>query len=66
MAVIVLGVPGLVSLVAMPSLGALLILAGLVNIPGFCVCVIGALFTAPLGLAAVCYAYEDIFGRQNA
>ena len=43
----------------------LLILAGLVNIPGLCVCIIGALFTAPLGLAAVCYAYEDIFGRQN-
>jgi len=45
---------------------ALLILMGLVNIPGFCVCIIGALFTAPLGLAAVCYAYEDIFRRQNA
>ncbi len=42
-----------------------LILAGLVNIPGLFVCCIGALFTAPLGLAAVCYAYEDIFGRQN-
>jgi hypothetical protein len=45
---------------------ALLILAGLVNISGICICLIGALFTAPLGLAAVCYAYEDIFGRQNA
>jgi hypothetical protein len=44
----------------------LIILVSLVNIPGFCVCVIGALFTAPLGIAAVCYAYEDIFGRQNA
>lgn len=44
---------------------ALLILMGLVNIPGFCVCILGALFTAPLGLAAVCYAYEDIFGRQK-
>jgi GYF domain 2 len=43
----------------------LVVLASLVNIPGFCVCVIGILFTAPLGLAAVCYAYEDIFGRQN-
>jgi hypothetical protein len=44
----------------------LLILVSMVNIPGLCVCLIGVLFTAPLGLAAVCYAYEDIFGRQNA
>ena len=44
----------------------LLILASVVNIPGVCVCVLGVLCTAPLGLAAVGYAYEDIFGRQNA
>jgi len=44
----------------------LLILASLVNIPGVCICGVGVLFTAPLALAAVCYAYEDIFGRQNA
>ncbi len=43
-----------------------LILASVVNISGLCVCLIGFLFTAPLGLAAICYAYEDIFGRQNA
>jgi hypothetical protein len=42
------------------------LLAGLLNIPGFCVCGIGFLFTAPLGIAALCYAYEDIFGRKNA
>ena len=44
---------------------ALLILASLVNITGACVCLVGVLFTAPLGLAALCYAYEDIFGRQG-
>jgi hypothetical protein len=43
----------------------LIVLASLLNIPGFCVCIVGVLFTAPLGLAAVCYAYEDIFGRQS-
>jgi len=42
------------------------ILVTLVNIPGACLCGIGVLFTIPLGLAALCYAYEDIFGRQNA
>jgi len=45
---------------------ALWILIALCNIPGVCMCGIGVLFTIPLGLAALCYAYEDIFGRQNA
>jgi len=44
----------------------LIILMSLVNIPGACMCGIGILFTMPIGLAALCYAYEDIFGRQNA
>lgn len=43
----------------------LLVLVGLINLAGFCVCCVGALFTVPLSLAAVMYAYEDIFGRQN-
>lgn len=44
----------------------LIILIGLVNVPGFCMCVVGVIFTIPIGIAALCYAYEDIFGRQNA
>jgi hypothetical protein len=44
----------------------LIILTSLVNIPGACMCGIGILFTMPIGIAALCYAYEDIFGRQNA
>lgn len=44
----------------------LVVLMSLLNIPGSCMCYVGLLFTMPLGLAALCYAYEDIFGRQNA
>jgi len=43
----------------------LLVLMGLLNIAGFCVCCIGLLVTVPFTIAALCYAYEDIFGRQN-
>ena len=43
----------------------LVILASLLNIPGSCMCYVGLLFTMPFGLAVICYAYEDIFGRQN-
>jgi hypothetical protein len=44
----------------------LLVLVGLLNLAGFLVCCIGGIVTIPLGMAALCYAYEDIFGRQNA
>jgi hypothetical protein len=44
----------------------LVVLVSILNIPGGCLCYVGLLFTMPLGLAALCYAYEDIFGRQNA
>jgi hypothetical protein len=44
----------------------LLVLTGLLNLAGVMMCCIGVLFTVPLGIAALCYAYEDIFGRQNA
>jgi len=44
----------------------LVVLVGLLNVAGVCVCCVGALVTAPLGLLAVCYAYEDIFGRKAA
>ena len=43
----------------------LLVLAGLLNVGGVLMCCVGLLATIPLGLAALCYAYEDIFGRQN-
>jgi len=44
----------------------LLVLMGLLNIAGVCLCCIGLLFTFPLGLTAFVYAYEDIFGRKVA
>jgi hypothetical protein len=43
----------------------LLVLAGLLNVVGAVACCVGLLFTVPLGMTAICYAYEDIFGRQN-
>jgi hypothetical protein len=44
----------------------LLVLVGLLNIAGGCACCVGLLVTVPVGLAAMMYAYEDIFGRKNA
>jgi hypothetical protein len=44
----------------------LLVLIGLINLAGFCVCCVGLLVTVPIGLAALMYAYEDIFGRKTA
>ena len=44
----------------------LLVLAGLLNVAGAVMCCVGALVTIPLGLAAICYAYDDIFGRKAA
>ena len=48
------------------SIFGLLALIGLINIAGVCMCCIGVLATIPLGLAALMYAYEDIFGRKTA
>jgi uncharacterized membrane protein len=39
----------------------LVILIDLLNFAGFCLCCIGALFTAPIGYGALMYAYETIF-----
>ena len=39
-----------------------LVLVVLINIGGLCVCCVGLLFTAPIGLAAMMYAYETLFG----
>lgn len=44
----------------------LVILIGLLNIAGFCVCCVGALFTAPIGYGARMYAYETIFSSTDA
>jgi hypothetical protein len=41
----------------------LLVLIGLLNVAGFCVCCVGVLFTAPIGLGALMYAYETIFAE---
>lgn len=43
----------------------LTILMGLLNVAGAVACLVGLIVTVPLGLAALCYAYEDIFGRQS-
>jgi uncharacterized protein DUF4339/glycerophosphoryl diester phosphodiesterase family protein len=40
---------------------ALLIVTGLINLGGMLVCCIGLLFTMPIALGAITYAYEDIF-----
>ena len=46
----------------------LTVLAGLITLGGIFGCCIGMLFTAPIGIAAMMFAYETIFcasGRQN-
>jgi hypothetical protein len=43
----------------------LLLLIDLVNLAGFCACCVGVLFTIPIGLAALMYAYETIFGAKK-
>jgi len=40
---------------------ALLIVTGLINLGGMLACCIGLLFTMPIALGAIMYAYEDIF-----
>src|SRR5579862_2866578 len=37
------------------------VVIGLLNLAGVCACCLGALFTAPISLAATVYAYETIF-----
>ena len=43
----------------------LAVLAGLVSLLGIFGCCIGVVFTAPIGLAALMFAYETIFGAQK-
>jgi hypothetical protein len=43
----------------------LAILAGLISSLGVFGCIVGVLFTAPIGIAAMLYAYETVFGVQR-
>ena len=44
----------------------LVIIVALINIGGMFLCCVGILFTMPIGMGALMYAYETIFGRKNA
>jgi hypothetical protein len=39
----------------------LIVLIGLLNFVGLCLCCVGGLFTAPIGYGALMYAYETVF-----
>ena len=39
----------------------LVVVVGLINLAGFLACCVGLLFSLPLGLGAIAYAYESIF-----
>jgi uncharacterized membrane protein len=43
----------------------LYILSSLVTAAGLLACVIGILFTAPIGIAALMFGYETIFGERK-
>ena len=43
----------------------LLVLVGLINIGGLLLCCVGILFTLPIGLGALMYAYETIFSSPK-
>ena len=44
----------------------LFILVGLLNVVGVLLCCVGVLFTVPIGLGALMYAYETIFSSTEA
>jgi uncharacterized membrane protein len=44
----------------------LVVLISLLNIAGLCACCIGVLFTIPIGIAALMFAYETIFSKGQA
>jgi uncharacterized membrane protein len=43
----------------------LVIMVGLLNVVGLLVCCVGMLFTIPIGLGALMYAYETIFSQSQ-
>jgi uncharacterized membrane protein len=44
----------------------LTILIGLLNLGGLLLCCVGVVFTAPIGIGALMYAYETIFSEARA
>ena len=44
----------------------LMVLVGLVNMAGVLMCLVGLLFTLPISIAALMYAYETIFGAEKS
>lgn len=44
----------------------LVILISLLNLAGVCLCCVGVLFTFPIGIAALMFAYETIFSEGQA
>lgn len=44
----------------------LVVVTGLLNVAGFFACCVGLLFTAPVGIAALMFAYETIFSEEQA
>ncbi len=43
----------------------LMLLIGLINVAGALACLVGLLFTVPIGFAALMHAYEKIFGAEK-
>jgi hypothetical protein len=41
----------------------LVVITGLLNVAGICLCCVGVLFTFPIGIAALMFAYETIFAE---
>ena len=48
------------------SVFGLVVITGLLNVAGFCLCCVGLLFTVPVGFAALMFAYETIFSERHA
>jgi len=44
----------------------LVLLIDLVNVAGLCLCCVGLIVSIPIGLAALMYAYETIFGAEKS
>lgn len=44
----------------------LVILIDVLNMVGFCLCIVGLIVTVPIGLAALMYAYETIFSAEKS
>ena len=44
----------------------LVVLIDLLNLAGLCLCCVGLIVTVPIGLAALMYAYETIFGAEKS